>query len=370
MAVSCLLVLATALVINGYPLSNTIDDSNKQEIGHFSSFSASAQVNNYNGDVDRADGFRVYDYKMKNDKVEGRNEEILDEYNINADLTTDAFQQDRKYQEPIFHNDRHTKAGKPTYTPVLILTNDEELADVNDLDLFAGMSSVVGKHDFGIVDLKKDTIFNAIGQFEGRLVCTGTFIAPRTVLTAAHCINSGEGNTGSRPPSTFHRQKGCGSSDGVVHNVLRTIVFREWIDTGNHANDIALIMVDEPSDSVIDFGVLSDKAMHNLQENKSESEIPVSVLGYSPEIDADGCLVKNPGFILEASKYIVYYDCDTAAGMNGGPIYDSTSRKVYGVHTDGFDSSSEIQLNAGVAMTKTLESIIRELIKNYENTKI
>lgn len=293
-------------------------------------------------------------------QIRNPNPEFESRYKYDNDVHDAVQQEDDNDEEPIFNGDDNRK-GPPDYSPVVVISNG--LATTTESDKLANAFTIVGKHEGGLVDLKKETVFKAIGYFTGRLGCSGAFIAPNVVLSAGHCIHPG-GNGEVKAPSSFYRQRDC-KKDGVKYTVEKVILFKGWMDSADNPDDVSLLITKEPSEHVIDIEAISEDAMVGLQKEIKE-QAAVAVIGYSRKLNSDGCMLKNPGFIMgAASDYIVYHDCDTATGMSGGPIYDTKSGKIRGVHTDGFGSKSKVQLNAGVAITTGAEATIKDLIKEH-----
>ena len=168
--------------------------------------------------------------------------------------------------------------------------------------------------------------WQAVGRvtLEGnaRSLCTGTLIAPDTVVTAAHCVTNGE--TGEPVPfyklnfvAGWHDGEHAG---GAVASFVRV---RDGFAEGagatrpklsQFAADLAVITLKTPLLGVVPMPVAA----------QSEPQGPVTVLGYQQQrrevlTDYIGCqsTAMDPDFLG--------LSCAVVSGTSGGPVFEKTA---------------------------------------------
>ena len=194
--------------------------------------------------------------------------------------------------------------------------------------------------------------YNAIGRID--IGCTGTFIAPRTVLTAGHCVHEGDGGDWY-DQLTVRRSKDCDPNQGIAHNWNWAVTFQGWTQSGLQTYDIAVITVFEASPVQMPFQAAASVGGG------------INIAGY-PGDKPNRCLWRSYCSISETQEKRLLYPCDTAGGMSGSAVYQYYSslshRVIRGVHAYGVGGGD--QVNSGTRITDFYETRIHEWINEYD----
>jgi secreted trypsin-like serine protease len=109
-------------------------------------------------------------------------------------------------------------------------------------------ASIVGGHPVAIEEFPSLAYIEAV-EGKGVFSCTGTVVAPRVVLTAAHCVESIEKGT-ITPPSRYALTTGVadprGAGNDNIFHVVANHVFPGF-DPGIVHGDAAILVLDRPT---------------------------------------------------------------------------------------------------------------------------
>jgi secreted trypsin-like serine protease len=110
-------------------------------------------------------------------------------------------------------------------------------------------ASIVGGKAASIAEFPSLAFIEAADK-ENRFACTGTVIAPRVILTAAHCVEDLQGKGGFTPSRNYAVATGASNPfEAPKENIARvtaTHVFPDF-DPGNLHGDAAILVLADPS---------------------------------------------------------------------------------------------------------------------------
>lgn len=194
--------------------------------------------------------------------------------------------------------------------------------------------------------------YTAMGQLE--IGCTGTFIAPKVVLTSAHCVYNTDTNQWYNNLD-FFQNKDCDPDDGTQYTWTRAVTYTGYTEDHSVEYDIAVVIFNQASSVQMIFDSASPMPL----------EI-INIAGY-PADKTGNCLWRSYCTLREVLVMRLLYPCDTYNGMSGSAVYkywSPNTHYIYGVH--GYGAGSAVpQLNKATRITSYFEASIRSIITQY-----
>lgn len=197
---------------------------------------------------------------------------------------------------------------------------------------------------------------------------TGWFIGPKTLLTAGHCVFSGQFFGGWA--SSIEVVPGCNGAGadtasqpyGAVASA-RFSSLDQWVEREDPDFDIGCIHLDAAKGTEVGWFSLAALPPEELQGYL------VNVAGYPADRGAGHELLHASGRVLRVSDRRVFYDTDTYGGQSGAAAWiherDGAPPLAVGVHAYGAGGTpADLHLTANSAprITQELLAVIQQWV--------